>query len=178
MPGVSFKMKLREAYQLHIVAVITSFCYLGMHNDFVPSEKWSVIGICLSIISGIFTTKFLLFDRPVRVFSKNKKIYYLIISLLLFTCISWVAIVHGIPFFINKSFGASEEVTVNLQKSFKKYRHACSYKVKGEFINKAFPPYLCVEKEEFENISQNSTFLLNGSRTWFGYQIEKYEFKR
>ena len=161
--------------------------FWGVKSDFVPSKEWMTMGSMISLIITIplsitywhahWTGKIVTdFKAPAATIKKVTFLYLGIPAMFLF--LSWASIIHGLASGINLAFGTPYTRLENLKKDHDIEKFGCDYHLKGEYLKDAFPQYMCITKEFYEQEPKSVQIKLTGKKTYFGFLIEHaYEYK-
>jgi hypothetical protein len=176
--GVHSPTAIRRHF-IHLVLITLVFFFWGWHSDFVPSQSWSVMGWRVSLVIGILETLFVwwVYSSGRAQFKENtssaaKTLFYVLVP---FLCVglTWGALVHGVSSFVNRINGHVEEINVNLAKVQPYKSGRCRYRLIGDYLEAAFPSYMCINQTFFEGHLEDGVVTLRGYKTQGGFLIDE-----
>ncbi len=146
----------------------------GMWADFVPNENIISSGKFLSYITALFIT--ILFSWAVFTGGwktrTQKKFAQVLLSItfipLIFFGISWLTFSYGMPALYTRILGNDISLITNMEKDKNSSRRSCDYRLKGDVMSKAFPSYLCINKEYYLKEPKKVSVRLTGKESYFG----------
>lgn len=160
------------------VLLVTGLMFWGMYAEFVPSEFWFRTGTRIAIALGVLVSIIALhaiwkgwavFKSETSLLAKGLVLLLLPVVVVAFL---WVATVHGAPAVVNQFFGSDEVYAVTLDKVRSTSRHACSYQLHGDFLDRAFPSQLCISSAYYSQPPESGRVLLHGRETKFGFLVK------
>jgi hypothetical protein len=172
-----------KTYKRNIIAIliVVALMFFGVYCDFIPSKIWLEIGSIISAIVSLLITSIVWWrhwtgrhvinyknikSKPTRIFCT-----YLFLPLVAFMFI-WVAMVHGLASGITIIIGKPKEETTALITKYTSSTRGCDYRLEGEYLNKAFPSYICINRERYEMLPKNVSVKLSGKETDFGFLVQ------
>ncbi len=174
--GVEQPSKIKVNVHNLFFCVFALWVYV-LFVDFVPSEAWSKFGLYLSItLSAIaFAVYFWAFSTgrmPIRAGSSTFiKIVVCLFLPGMFFILLWVPITHGIADIATRALGNDKILTAQLSKYQRHSLRGCEFRLKGEYIEKAVPNYICLTESQFESLPSVGIYTLQTKETILGFHI-------
>jgi hypothetical protein len=162
---------------LNFIIITCGLWWYGWQADFVPSSKWSELGMHISIAStAIFISSYYWalatgrtdFRQGTSAALKILVILFLPVIIFFFFLIS---ITHGIADIATQAFGTDKILTAELSKHHQYSRRSCQYRLNGYEIENAMPNYICVSEAEYSSLPEVGTYLLQTKETSLGLHI-------
>ncbi len=158
-----------------LLYVFMGLFFYGMWADFVPSPSWSRTGLIASGIISVSASAVLVFVystgkasfRPGT--SRFMKAFSYLVMPLVFFCISWGGVVHGIGAVYTETIGTPVELKISASKKIKKSFRFCDYRLYAPKLDTAFPEYLCITESEYSSLPTKFEMTLRGKKTGFGF---------
>ena len=165
-----------------VIYIILGLSAFGWHSDFVPSDKWLLIGTVTSVIlTVLITVEWWIEYRSGRATlrinenaTKFKRYIYVYIGIpAVWLSFIWVALTHGLASGVTILFGSPYEITQTLEKEHVTVKFGCDYQLRGNYLKTAVPDYLCISKEYYESGTKTVKIKLSGKNTFLGFLIER-----
>jgi len=161
----------------YTLLVLTALMIWGGIATFIPSENWSKAGSRVSIIISVFVVFVFWWavfkdKMTTRIYvGFSKKLALCLVGAPLIWLLFQGSIVYGAPALITMSFGSEFEDRGRFKKVYRYSRRSCDYRLRGEKIEKAFLPYICVSEADFHSFPMNVDLVLEGYKTYFGFLL-------
>ena len=165
-------------YAVFVVAIF------GMSVDFIPSEVTRKYGFYASISLAIITTLIIFWAilskrlKPRQDKRTPVKNFLVLLSMpvvlpLMLCLLYWLSLVHGFPALNTKFFGHEFETIIKIEKRKNVSAKTCDYRAYSDFLNHAFPEFICIKKSFYHTGPKEEEVKLIGKQSLYGIYINK-----
>lgn len=162
----------------NIFGVIVLVGVYGWWADFVPSPEWADIGFYVAIAATVILSSIYYLallkgraklqpktSRPVKVFALIG-MPFLLFGLL------FLAVTHCIGDIATQLIGHEVQLMAELTKQREYSRTGCSYRLKGDALERALLNRLCISEREFSAFPRTGIYELKATQTKLGVHIK------
>ncbi|MEM1191722.1 MAG: hypothetical protein AAGI72_24555 [Pseudomonadota bacterium] len=163
---------------INSILVVVGLNAIGLYIDFVPSGTWSEISWRIAFSMGAAITVFVWSsywtgDAKFKAGTSGWRIaLFFVLTPPVSVLFIWGALTHGSASLVALSLGQEAVLQRELKKDDNWDRRACGHRLRGEFIEPAFPSHYCLNPQAYESLPDRGTYLITGRQHFLGFIIE------